>query len=214
MKIFLVRHGETKYLKEKIIQTPESYLNKRGIAQAKEVAKRSRFRTIDRVISSPWPRAKETAEIIAKELKKPHEVFEGIHEMKLPSIYGEKSDGKVLEKFIKERSKNLENLDWKYSKKEESPKEVIKRVNLFQDHLIKKHINERILVVTHGIIIRTFITSAILGKEYDDKVFSRIYYSLYVATTGISFLGYNKESKRWRVYYINDHSHLANVKER
>lgn len=211
MDIFLVRHGETKFFKEKRIQTPDAMLNKYGMAQAREVAKRTRFRNIDRVISSPWSRARKTGEIIAKEIDRPHEVFEGIHEGLSPSIYGEKRDGEVIRKFRKGYIKNMANLDWKYGKQEESRREVIKRAFTFQKHLIKKHLNEKILVVSHGVIIKTFITCAILGENFDDKTFSKVYYSLNIDTTGISLLQYREKQKRWVVYYINDHAHLANI---
>lgn len=211
MDVYLIRHGLTDFLKKGKIQMPDSPLNTHGKKQAMIVAKKSRFRNIDRVISSPWPRAKETAEIIAKELSKPYEVFRGIHEATAPSIYGEKHDGKVLKEFRKEYIKNINNLDWKFSEDGETLREVIKRVVSFQKHLVEKHSGESILVVSHGTLIRTFISIAMLGEKYNDKVFFRVFRSLKTDNTGISLLGYREKEKRWIVYYINDHAHLGEL---
>jgi broad specificity phosphatase PhoE len=80
-KIYLIRHGETDYFKNKhqsdshLKQDDDTSLNKNGEKCAKITGQYLKFRQdndktneIDLIISSPLLRAKQTAKIIAKEL--------------------------------------------------------------------------------------------------------------------------------------------------
>lgn len=65
---FMLRHGETEWNKENRFQgSTDIPLNETGIAQAKRAAEALKKAKIDLVIASPLSRAKQTAEIIAKE---------------------------------------------------------------------------------------------------------------------------------------------------
>ena len=71
MTIFLlVRHGENDYVKEGRLagRLPGVHLNKRGIQQADEVAKKLQTAKISAVFSSPLERTMETADPIADAL--------------------------------------------------------------------------------------------------------------------------------------------------
>ena len=66
--IFLVRHGENNYVKERRLpgRKPGIHLNKQGRKQAKQVAKFLKKAPIKAVYSSPLDRTMETAKPIAK----------------------------------------------------------------------------------------------------------------------------------------------------
>lgn len=65
MKIFLVRHGETDWNKDKILMGQADIpLNENGIKQAKNIAEKLSNIEFDVCFTSPLSRAKETAEII------------------------------------------------------------------------------------------------------------------------------------------------------
>src|SRR5690554_7593837 len=69
MKIYFVRHGQTKYNKKRLIQgRVNEPLNKTGIKQAKEVGQLLKSLNInfDKIVSSPLSRALETAHLIAR----------------------------------------------------------------------------------------------------------------------------------------------------
>lgn len=76
MKIYLVRHGQSATrqagLTEQEIQTP---LSENGLKQAEFVAGRLSGLGIDLVYSSPYLRAKDTAEVIARKIGKPIEYW-------------------------------------------------------------------------------------------------------------------------------------------
>lgn len=64
MRIFLVRHGETRANATRVLQVPETPLSERGIAQAERLAARLSQRAIARVVSSDLARARMTAECV------------------------------------------------------------------------------------------------------------------------------------------------------
>ena len=68
--IYFVRHGETILNAQNIRQGPDGSLTEKGRAQALETAKRfpKHKGRPQIIISSPYQRTRETAEIIAKEL--------------------------------------------------------------------------------------------------------------------------------------------------
>ena len=69
MKIYFVRHGQTKFNSQRLIQGRiDEPLNKVGIKQAKEsgqIIKGLNF-NIDKIVTSPLSRAFETAHLIAR----------------------------------------------------------------------------------------------------------------------------------------------------
>jgi probable phosphoglycerate mutase len=62
MPIFLIRHGETASNAARIVQTPETPLNERGLAQAERLARRLATAGISDILSSDLRRAVMTAE--------------------------------------------------------------------------------------------------------------------------------------------------------
>src|SRR3990167_11215140 len=85
--IYFVRHGETKFNTENIKQGPEGSLTEKGRVQALATALRfpKKKGCPQVIIASPYQRTKETAEIIAKELKMPVEYSELLVERKNPT---------------------------------------------------------------------------------------------------------------------------------
>ncbi len=77
MNIYLVRHGESELNKVSVHQTEDTPLSPEGIKQANKLAERIKKLKIDFIYSSPYKRAKQTAEIISKKLKKPIEYCGG-----------------------------------------------------------------------------------------------------------------------------------------
>ncbi|MHB8871369.1 MAG: histidine phosphatase family protein, partial [Candidatus Doudnabacteria bacterium] len=70
MKVYFVRHGETKYNLLHILmgRRIDETLDKHGIGQAKEIA-RQLDNNVDIIFASPMKRAQQTAFIISNELK-------------------------------------------------------------------------------------------------------------------------------------------------
>ncbi|MEK7112734.1 MAG: histidine phosphatase family protein, partial [Patescibacteria group bacterium] len=146
MNVFLVRHAESVEFGNKW-QTPQSPLSPQGRQQSQLLSSLSRFRLVDIVLSSKWTRAKETAQIIAKNLGKPLELIQGIHEREQPvKIYGSKISSKASQEYIAKSTVNMDNLDWKFTDGEESFREVSQRAAKFKSHLEKNHLSQTLLV--------------------------------------------------------------------
>lgn len=60
--IFLIRHGETASNAARIVQTPDTPLSERGLAQAEALARRVAALGVATIVSSDLPRARMTAE--------------------------------------------------------------------------------------------------------------------------------------------------------
>ena len=67
MKVFLVRHAQTKIGAQGLHQPLDAELSSEGEKQALQVAEKLSSLNINHIISSDMKRAKETAEIIEEE---------------------------------------------------------------------------------------------------------------------------------------------------
>lgn len=86
MKIYLIRHGQTTGDVNGLYGgTFDDYLSQKGINQVKKLAPKLKGRAIEIIYSSPYLRAKETADILAKTLKIPIEIKDDLRER---NVYG------------------------------------------------------------------------------------------------------------------------------
>jgi probable phosphoglycerate mutase len=213
MKVFLVRHGKSDAHEHSRRQSPNSPLGSIGQKQAIAVATRMKSENVDLILTSKFDRAHQTATAIAKAMKMELEVFEGIHEKEQnPLIYGARNEDQLIKRFVSEEAKNLHDLDWKFEGKGESSREVMQRALIFEQHLIEKHKGQNLVVVSHGHFIKSFVILTILGKDYSDEAFYKIYASISIANTGITLLEYIEDEKKWRLRYLNDHLHIGEIK--
>lgn len=68
MAILLIRHGETDLNAARVVQFPETPLGVHGLRQAEQLAQSLTDRTIEKVLTSDYRRAKTTAERVAGHL--------------------------------------------------------------------------------------------------------------------------------------------------
>ncbi|MFH1376605.1 MAG: histidine phosphatase family protein [Candidatus Woesearchaeota archaeon] len=176
MKIIFVRHGLTKEGKEK------KNLIKEGREQARLLAKRLKKEKIDKLYSSDMPRAKQTAEIISKEINLPIELKPELREYEEAIFLVED-----LSKWPEEEQKKL------------------KKLKIFLNELIKsKEEDKTILVVAHGITNRLIISNIMkipMGRTFYFRQFN----------TCINIIHWTKDSpiKDWKLSLMNDVSHLT-----
>lgn len=82
MKLILIRHGETRWNREKKVQgTTDIELDDMGVEQARRLALALKGEKIDAIYASPLKRAYETARIIGQFHQGPIHVEEGLVEM-------------------------------------------------------------------------------------------------------------------------------------
>jgi len=94
---YFIRHGETEWNREgRIMGHQDIPLNERGIEQAYQAAPFLQGQGIQRIVSSPLHRAKQTALILASSLKIPLETHEDLKEVCWGTMEGQlknKGDG-------------------------------------------------------------------------------------------------------------------------
>ncbi len=211
MNVYLVRHGESEGNKKQIHQGENIPLSEQGKKQAKLIAERLEETNIDIIYSSPYLRAKQTAEIIADRLDIPVEYWEELREKKNPSeLEGlNYSDPRALEikRVIKE---NELKPDWKFSD-EESFNELLARAKDVERRLLKQHWAQNILCVSHVKIIFMIVLSMLFQERLTPGIFWQFYYHSRLMNTGITHLKF-EEKLGWSLVTWNDVTHFAMAK--
>lgn len=156
--IYLTRHGETEWNEKKLIQgLTDIPLNAKGKKQAKVLGKQLEDINFDTAFSSDLLRAENSAEIIVKEKKIPVTKIKALRERNFGRFEGKslsemrKAFGEVM-LVTKEKQKRLRIYDV------ENDEEIITRLIPFLKKTAKQYIGKKILMVTHGGLLRAFLS--------------------------------------------------------
>jgi 2,3-bisphosphoglycerate-dependent phosphoglycerate mutase len=157
--IYLVRHGQTEWNAERRLQGRiDVPLNETGLAQAEMVAGEFAGHQLDAIYSSPLVRAMHTARII----NTPHGHEIQTHEALTEASYGP-LEGIKIDDYHRQCSEHIayffqmslqERVHFKIAPEAESYFEVYERVYPVLQQLSNKHQGQKILVVTHGGLMR------------------------------------------------------------
>lgn len=208
--VYLVRHGQSEGNLGHIFQGDDSPLTNLGAEQAKHIAARISKLDFDLLVSSPWMRARQTAEEIAIKTNKEIEFSDLFVERIRPSY----SSGKLRSDV---KAKQLEEL-WNTSvyapqlraEDGENYTDLINRSNKALNFLISKP-ERSIVVTTHGFFLRVIIARILLGDSLNPISFKSIEQHMGHENTGLTVLKYGtkKGEAKWWVWIYNDHAHLA-----
>lgn len=88
MTILVIRHGETEYNAQRVVQTPNVPLNERGRAQAARLARRLAGEGVGRILVSDYERARMTAAILADATAAPLDVEVLLRERNFGAVRG------------------------------------------------------------------------------------------------------------------------------
>jgi probable phosphoglycerate mutase len=146
--VILVRHGETSANRDRHFGVSEDLpLTERGQEQARQLARklRARFRP-ERLLSSHFHRAKQTSEILAKELGLEVELLAGIHERDFGYLKGLTYDHIPAVAYA--------DPAWA-PEGGESRNEVQRRVLDALNGVLPESAENEILVVAHGAVIQS-----------------------------------------------------------
>ena len=156
--IYLVRHGETEWNADGIIQGHSDIpLNKNGERQAEKLGKKLNSIDFDAVFSSDLVRAKKTAEIVTSGKKINIITSIALRERDFGSY-----EGKHFSLLSKDETNELISLyDHKEKKREELGVETDRSLEARFVPYIKKichqNLDKKVLLVTHGGIMRWFL---------------------------------------------------------
>jgi probable phosphoglycerate mutase len=155
MAIILVRHGETALNAARVMQPAATPLSERGRAQAQAVAQRlARSGGIGAILSSDLPRARLTAEAIAAALALPVEASALLQERNFGDLRGRPYDTLGFDPLAMADA----------PPGGESAAGFEQRVQSAFALLLGHHagLDGDLVVVTHGLLIRTLLASALL----------------------------------------------------
>jgi broad specificity phosphatase PhoE len=206
--IYFVRHGETELNAQGIRQGPEGHLSEKGRAQAMESAKKfPKHKGRPQVIvASPYERARETAEIIAKELNMDIEYSELLVERKNPSEiigrFGQERDVKLIVDRI-DKSFHEDNL--RYSD-EENFTDLKNRARKLLNY-IKSRPEERMIMVTHSIFLKMVVSYMLYGDELNASEYNKLSYFNPIDNAGMTICQYIPHwfvKDEWKIITWND----------
>lgn len=189
--LYLIRHGETDWNRERRIQGhSDVQLNTTGLEQANRLASYLSGERFNKIYSSDLKRAFDTAQRLSQTTGSPHEALQHLRERSYGELEGLTYD---------EVRKRMEAV---------GPEESVLGIETFSSiqerafecltGLARNHLNEKIVVVTHGGFINSFlhrISQGAIGTGITR-----------LDNTGITKLLYN--SHDWEVIEVNHTSHL------
>jgi len=205
MNVFLIRHGQTDLNNTRVHQSSLTPLSKQGLSESLALAKKLKEKEFEVILSSPYLRACQTAELISKHTSKKLVILDELKEIKSPSVIQGKShfdpEVKKIEKNIKDRVMDRE---WHHSD-EENYWDFRERVANFSKNLALRN-EENILIVTHGYFLSMFVSICLLGGNLDPDAFSTIKEKFVFDNTGITHT--QLSAGKWQILKLNETSHL------
>ena len=210
-KIYFVRHGESEGNVGEIRQTKETPLSPRGRSQAAYIAARAAKLPIDVIVSSTMVRAAETARSISETTGKEVEHSDLFVERRRSSEQlGKRKDDPVALEVDALLIENFAVPGYRYSD-EENFDDLKRRAGEALEFL-KNRSEQNILVVTHGIILRSLAARAVFGPELSARECELFIRTFHTENTGITVFEYDEERRNpWGIWIWNDHAHLAEL---
>ena len=201
-QICLLRHGETEWNRTGRIQGyADIPLNENGLKQARAVADHlAEEAPWHRIYSSDLQRARVTAEQIATRLGISLEVEARLRERNCGILEG-KTREQVEQMFP---GVELKNVDWDRLPGVEHRSALRKRAVEIMTILAKRHMGQKIIVVSHGAFIKCFL-EAVTNLSLKDV---RLY------NTGLNRLTFRPgqtpgDEGSWTVVCLNQANHLS-----
>lgn len=157
MRLYIVRHGQTKWNKEKRMQGwADSELTDLGKKQAKLLGKSLKNIKFNQVVSSPLGRTRETSKLVIGDRHVDFLINENFKEMGFGSWEGQ--DPEMLKVKHPEVFNNLWTRADKYVPIDgESFNELQDRIIKGIEQVIKDNPNGNVLIVTHGMVIQMLL---------------------------------------------------------
>lgn len=175
--IYFIRHGETELNAKGVRQGPDGPLSAQGVEQVKETAKRfPKKRGKPKVIiASPFQRAKETAEIIAKELNMGIEYSDLLTERRNPTeIIGHSGKEQQVQEIVDRIDKSYHDDNLRYSD-EENFTDLKERARKLLAYIATRRENQ-IIMVTHGIFLKMVAAYMLEGEALTASEYNKLSY--------------------------------------
>lgn len=207
-RFYFIRHGETLLNAEHIRQGEDGALSPRGQEQAREVGQYLKHFPIGMIISSTYPRAKETAEIIRSIVRAPIRTSKLLVERRNPSeIIGKKTNDPVVTQIVDEMDLAYHEDDYRYSD-EENFVDLKKRARRCVS-LLSLQGAPHTAVVTHHVFLKMLLAYMLYREKLHSADFVKLSFFNISDNAGISICEFNplhlfSKTRGWKVISYNE----------
>lgn len=207
-RLFILRHAETDLnAAGKIQGETEAGLNAKGRQQARKTARRlARYYQLDHIYTSPYPRARETAGIIARPYNLDVEANKDLHELRFGKINNERFiDLETIQPDYYHQINHLyatkaeEGVCKPPFPEGESVADIRARIERFTDNLLANHRGQFVAAVSHGGIIK-YMLAHYAGLSLEDPIL------FFIENASINIVDFYQN--RSILMVLNDFAHL------
>ena len=202
LEIYITRHGATKWNSENRLQGwLNSELTDSGIRNAIQLGKRLSDREFNSIYTSPSKRALETAKLIKADKNTPLIIMGNLKEISFGDWEGKTQE--EIEIDFKEEYYNFWNKPHLYNHQyhnAEGLKTFKNRVDEAMKEIISDNTSGKILIVTHGVVIR-----AIMSFFWNIPI-EKMWAPPIIHGTSLSIVNYDGE--RFNKVLLGDTSHM------
>lgn len=210
--IYFVRHGQSEHNDKPIFQTPDARLSPQGLTQAHAVAERLSSVPFETLITSPYPRAQQTAQVIADKTNHtiiPSDLF--VERIRPSALMGKSYDDTAATELHREHIKTVYEPTGKHIQNGENYDDLVARADKALAYLLSRS-EATMVVVTHGWFLRVLVARVLLGEQLTGSTLQRFIELITIHNTSLTVLNYKDaygEDFRWRLWDLNDHAHFA-----
>lgn len=207
-RFYFVRHGETVMNEQHIRQGEDGGLSENGKQQAEKVGAELKRISIERIITSTYPRAKETAEIINKQLKVQIIYSRHLAERRNPKeIIGRSVNDTDVVRIVDQMDNAYHEDDYRFSD-EENFIDLKLRARKCLNLLALQGTNETV-VVTHHVFLKMLIAYMLYRDGLHSADFVKLSFFNYSDNAGITVcefhpLRFLSPTRGWRVISYNE----------
>jgi broad specificity phosphatase PhoE len=209
--VYFVRHGQSEHNIAPVFQSPDSPLSPEGMRQARRIADRVSRLAFEALIASPFLRARETAEAVARATRKEPEFSALFVERMKPSrINGKPFADEEAHAIWRDWERGLYTPGLRVEDGENFDDLVARADKALAFLGARSELS--LLVVTHGYFLRAMLARVLIGDLLTGELFRRFQKSAATENTGLTVLRYHGAAgkpPRWRLWTYNDHAHLA-----
>lgn len=205
MDIYLIRHGRTPEYENGLTQRHDSNLSEDGrkwIEKLKPEYKKIKF---DKIYHSPWPRARQTAEILFSDII-PIEELDYIHEYRKPLAL-EGIEMIEADQYWRNNWDNLLKPQWRPDDGE-SFNDILARVKKLTDLILSRDNSEVLGIVGHGTFFRHLLGNLMMGEDYNTSIFHNILRNISMSNGGYMWISLDKATNKIRLRQIEGFSNL------
>lgn len=207
-RFYIVRHGETLMNAQHIKQGADGALSERGRRQAEKVGVYLKRFPIQRILSSPYPRAQETTGIIHAHLKVPIMYSPLLVERRNPSeIIGKDRDDPEVKKIVDHMDLAYHNDEYRFSD-EENFMDLKKRARKCLNLLARQGARE-MCVVTHHVFLKALIAYLLYRERLNAGDFIKLSFFNISDNAGITICEFHpwkmfSATRGWEVISYNE----------